>query len=57
MPRGGSVKEERFLNTGTHLREDEPGWRESFGALEESTATFMRKTNSNPTHGRVSRES
>ena len=57
MPRGGSVKEERFLNTGTHLREDELGWRESFGALEENTATFMLKTNSNPTHGRVSRES
>lgn len=36
-------QEERFLNAGTHLRADEPGWRESFGALEES-ATFMHKT-------------
>lgn len=39
----GAVKEERFLNAGTQLRADEPGWRESFGALEES-ATFMHKT-------------
>ena len=37
------MKEERFLNAGTHLTADEPGWRESFGALGESEATFMHK--------------
>ena len=39
------MKEERFSHPGKspHCRGDQPGWRGSFRALEESTATGVQK--------------
>ena len=43
--REGAVKEEMLPHSGKspHQRGDQPGWRGSFGASDEITATSLRK--------------